>query len=447
MRLAPKPIDFGERDGFEGTDIFGYEEFGTNLASLVENLEGPSVIALDGGWGSGKTVFAKQWAGLLRTRGSAVIYFDAFAADSGDDPLFDIASQLFAAAPDGEERTDLAKAAGVFARRFLPVVAGVGLRAATGGLIGGEAISEGAASAAAAKDAARDRAEETSEAFRQRIECSQDRADALSNFRQKLTALVETMKAKALADGEEASGASKSRPVVMIVDELDRCKPSYALDVLENIKHVFDVDTLCFVLVVNCHQLDRTVGTLYGVESGHKYFEKFFHLTVKLPSLLRRTNTSTRGRYLRYLSQNMLAVHYQPIDRWIEWMLSIAEYRDWSLRTLERMMRGLEVCLSPGQLELHDPRLAVIVCSLHADAQDMYSKLRSGTITRSDLEECLGIEKWDQPRHRERFQEILEECFPAGPNAANPEGRAYPDRAVIGLCDLLDRMGQRDPRA
>ena len=446
MRLAPPPFEIGERTGFDGTDIFGYEEFGQNLASLVENLEGPSVIALDGGWGSGKTVFAKQWAGLLRKRGSAVIYFDAFAADAGDDPLFDIATHLFAAAPDGQERRDLAKAVGVFARNLLPVAAGVGLRVGTGGLIGGEAIREGAAGAAAAKEASKDRGEETSEAFRQRIEGAQDRAEALSDFRQKLTALAETMKAKALADREEASGASKSRPVVMIVDELDRCRPSYALDVLENIKHVFDVDKLCFVLVVNCHQLDRTVGTLYGVESGHKYFEKFFQLTIKLPSLLRRRNTSTKGQYLRYLSQNMLAVHYSPIDLWIEWMLSIAECRDWSLRTLERMVRDLEVCLSPGQLELHDPGLAVIVCSLHADAQDMYSKLRSGTITRRDLKESLGIERWDQPKHRERFQETFEAYFPGGLNAANPEGRAYPDRAVIALCDLLDRMGQKDPR-
>ena len=104
MRLVPPPLEIGERDGFTGTDLFGYEPFGTDLARLVESLEGPSVIALDGGWGSGKTVFARQWAGLLRKRGSAVIYFDAFAADTGDDPLFDIASQLFAAAPEGEKR-------------------------------------------------------------------------------------------------------------------------------------------------------------------------------------------------------------------------------------------------------------------------------------------------------------------------------------------------------
>ena len=43
MRLAPPPLKIEERDGSERTDIFGYEEFVASLASLVENLEGPSV--------------------------------------------------------------------------------------------------------------------------------------------------------------------------------------------------------------------------------------------------------------------------------------------------------------------------------------------------------------------------------------------------------------------
>ena len=225
---------------------------------------------MDGGWRSGKTVFAKQWAGLLLKRGSAVIYFDAFAADAGDDPLFDIASQIFAVAPDGEERKDLAKAAGVVAKRFLPDVAGVGLREATGGLMGGEAISAGAAVAAEAKKAATVRGEEMSEAFRQRIEGAHVRVGALSDFRQKLTVLAESIKAKVLADAEGTPEPAKPRLVVMIVDELDRCKPSYALDVLENIKHVFDVGNLCFVLATNRDQIGQVVAAAYGIEQPQR---------------------------------------------------------------------------------------------------------------------------------------------------------------------------------
>ena len=445
MRLAPPPLEIDERAGFDGTDIFGYKKFGQNLASLVENLEGPSVVALDGGWGSGKTVFAKQWAGLLRKRGSAVIYFDAFTADAGNDPLFDIASQLFTAAPDGDERRDLAKAAAVFAKRLLPVLAGAGLGVATGGLIGGDAISAGVAGVAEAKNARTDRGEEVSEAFRQGVEDAQGRADALSDLRQKLTALAQSMKAKALAAAEEDVEPSKPRPVVMIVDELDRCKPTYALSLLESIKHIFDVDDLCFVLVINSHQLDRIASTLYGIDPGHRYFEKFFSLIVRLPARLQRSTTSIKEQYFKHLTQNTLADRFPPIGTWIEWMLSIAAHRDWSLRTVEKMMRNMAICLASIHLEPHDPALITVVCSLHADDQDMYSKLRSGTITQSDLHDCLGIDEWERPSFRKRFQKLFEKYFPVGPNDENIDEGAYPDRGVIVLCDLMDRMGQTEP--
>ena len=85
MRLVPKPPEIGPENGFEGNDIFGYEEFGKNLARIVESLEGPAVIALDGSWGTGKTTFARQSAGLLRQRGSAMIEFDAFSVDHGEE--------------------------------------------------------------------------------------------------------------------------------------------------------------------------------------------------------------------------------------------------------------------------------------------------------------------------------------------------------------------------
>ena len=232
MRLAPPPLKIGDRDGFDGTDIFGYEEFGKNLASLVENLEGPSVIALDGGWGSGKTVFAKQWAGLLRNRGTAVIYFDAFAADSGEDPLFDIASQLFAAAEEGAARKDFGeKAISVFKALALCAPAAA-LRLTVGAGLGEEIVGALAEAQEATSDG-----DNVSAAFQRRLEGSQDRAEALTTFRGSLAALAAEMRARALREVDGAGQTEMARPVVMIIDELDRCKPSYALDLLENLKH------------------------------------------------------------------------------------------------------------------------------------------------------------------------------------------------------------------
>ncbi len=79
MRLTPQEPQIQDDVGFTNeNDLFGYRDFGDRLANLVQNIDEPLVIALDGPWGSGKSVFVKQWAGLLRQRGASVIYFDVY---------------------------------------------------------------------------------------------------------------------------------------------------------------------------------------------------------------------------------------------------------------------------------------------------------------------------------------------------------------------------------
>ena len=75
MRLAPPSLAIGPDEGFEKTDLFGYKAFGQRFADIVEVLDSAPVIVLDGAWGSGKTTFTQQWAGLLRQRGHAVVQY------------------------------------------------------------------------------------------------------------------------------------------------------------------------------------------------------------------------------------------------------------------------------------------------------------------------------------------------------------------------------------
>ena len=96
MRLAPPPLAITETEGFE-RDTFGSEEAGQRLASVVTGLDGHSVIVLDGDWGSGKTTFIKQWAGLMRTKHNrGVVYLDAFQMDHHEDAFFVMLAHVLA---------------------------------------------------------------------------------------------------------------------------------------------------------------------------------------------------------------------------------------------------------------------------------------------------------------------------------------------------------------
>jgi hypothetical protein len=72
------------------------------------------------------------------------------------------------------------------------------------------------------------------------------------------------------------------KPLYIIVDELDRCRPSFALETLEKIKHIFQVKNLKFVLVYNDYILESIIEKAYGVSNGNRYLEKFVQKTIPL---------------------------------------------------------------------------------------------------------------------------------------------------------------------
>lgn len=64
---------------------------------------------------------------------------------------------------------------------------------------------------------------------------------------------------------------------IFIIDELDRCKPSFAMETLEIVKHFFDVKNCVFIIAVDKMQLQESAKTIYGQEmDSEKYFSKFF---------------------------------------------------------------------------------------------------------------------------------------------------------------------------
>ncbi len=74
------------------------------------------------------------------------------------------------------------------------------------------------------------------------------------------------------------------KPIILFIDELDRCRPDYAVDMLEVIKHVFDVENVKVVLVTNTKQLRAAINHRYGAEvDAQKYLDKFLKYSFALP--------------------------------------------------------------------------------------------------------------------------------------------------------------------
>jgi hypothetical protein len=124
-------------------------------------------------------------------------------------------------------------------------------------------------------------------------------------------------------------------PLVFIIDELDRCKPPFALEILKKIKHFFSVPGVSFVLVCSMEeQLVTAVRYSYGNIDAHMYLEKFYHIRLLFPSgnLVSRDLMTTT--YLRQLGCDVdtADIIYQ-----------FTRYKSLSLRTLERVVLYLKL--------------------------------------------------------------------------------------------------------
>ena len=81
------------------------------------------------------------------------------------------------------------------------------------------------------------------------------------------------------------------QPIVIIIDELDRCRPDYAVKTLEVLKHFFDVSGFVFILALDEKQLESSVKCLFGTNNFEGYKRKFINNTFLLPAPDRKAFT------------------------------------------------------------------------------------------------------------------------------------------------------------
>ena len=74
------------------------------------------------------------------------------------------------------------------------------------------------------------------------------------------------------------------QPLVFIIDELDRCRPTFAIELLERVKHIFDVPNIVFVFGINRDELVKSLESVYGDIDAGTYLRRFFDMEFVLPA-------------------------------------------------------------------------------------------------------------------------------------------------------------------
>ena len=409
MRLTPPPLDLAEYDGFNNTDLFGYREFADRLSTIVNSIDHSTVIMLDGAWGSGKSTFVRQWIGLLSSKGHQVILFDAFKNDHQDEPFFALAAEIYEHIRKNSPPNALtfkSKAASVgwfswslgtrFAVKFATMrnLSYADIPAATQ-YAKKKRSSKQDIENSALEDLIIDGLEEHIDQMIEKKKCVRQFRDIL----EKSVHQINKDSASILKLQNEGS-----RKLVLIVDELDRCMPLFALQLLERIKHIFSVKETCFVIVTHVRKLEETVESVYGITDGERYLEKFYDVRVRLPSVGEKPSYEKRGKYLKYLLETMeIAPFGKALYHNITaTLLPICHMHDVELRSLEKIVTNLALCFLSGA-EVSNLKVPVVsaVSAIRVLDSELYKKFQERSVEYFDIEKFMRFDHWPKDLERD----------------------------------------------
>ena len=345
------------------------------LSNLIGNLNGPFVLAIDSPWGSGKTTLVRMLMEDLKSKAFQCTYFNAWKVDYVTDPLVALVSSIDRIQLGADEADSKFKGHLQTVKKVTTLVAKRGLMAATKALTLGALDVEEEIEAAASEFA--------SDSMGDIVDAFTKESELLEKFRAELAEAVELLPT-----------AGKKPTLVFFIDELDRCRPTFAIELLERIKHLFDVPNIVFVLSIDKKQLEASTGAVYGSAiNAAEYLRRFIDLEYGLPSM--ESKRYTENLIKRFDLDDALAKRNHAelaYDKkhFIEFFTLLANVMGLSLRAREPCITRLRIVLdqTPDDHYL-DPVLVALLIVLRSNKPDLFAAAISGKASAEDVMDFL----------------------------------------------------------
>lgn len=243
------------------------------------------VLNLNAEWGAGKTYFLKRWSQDLKSD-YPVVYVDAWKQDYSDDPFLTVISSIISQLGiQAEFEIKVPKSAVSMFKAVAPAIAqGVVKKVLNTdfdeicNLLADDDLSDEEGGDPNTKQSTTDFSPAAKALAENLIKEHEAKSKSIEVIKSKLSIWVNKF--------EEQNGIQL--PIFIFIDELDRCRPSYAVEMLETIKHIFDVKGIVFVVATDTEQLQHTIKAIYGQGfSAQMYLGRFFNsrYSLKRPAL------------------------------------------------------------------------------------------------------------------------------------------------------------------
>lgn len=254
MNIKPQEITIDPNNPYDGNRLLRNEQAAKALTQIVKHTQSGFTLSINADWGYGKTTFVKMWDVELQKEGYKTIYFNAWESDFVADPMMALIDGLregFDSKDLPQEKLQLSQAVWKSAVKLMQLIPQLKIIGEVT-----EILQNGI------YDCLED--ENKLQEHHSYHKLILDFKEQLSNF---------------------AKEISPDKQLIIFVDELDRCRPDYAVQMLERIKHFFSIDNIIFVLSIDKSVLCKSIRAIYGgldIDT-EAYLRRFIDLEFDLP--------------------------------------------------------------------------------------------------------------------------------------------------------------------
>lgn len=361
MEIRNYDVEIDSQKPFKNC-VLNREKYSDILNNFIDKYNKNLVLAINNPWGTGKTTFIKMWEKSLQLKGYKTAFFNAWENDFNNDPLTAIIGEL--GLLKGEQKIELKKVikiASKLSSELIPL------------------LIKGYAEQKFGKDISEyieTVVKGGGKVMEQYIEDYTEKKQSLAEFKIELQKAIDTI--------------SPDKPIIFFIDELDRCRPNYSVEILEKVKHFFNVKNIIFVLAIDKVQLGHAICGVYNSEkiNSEEYLKRFIDIEYTIPE-------PEASLYINYLAKKFDINEFFKSNR-------VNEFRDFqnyckflfgksTLRTIEKMMGILAVSLISNQSRyIHFPLLLILIY-LKVQKREYYDAFYKKSYTLKQFEDILDV--------------------------------------------------------
>ncbi len=380
-----------------------------NLYKFIQKNKKGYVLNLDSAWGSGKTWFARRLYLELKSK-HPVCYIDAWENDYKGEAIFLILNNIIKSLAEYQEKNskllDSLKNSkiSVLSKKSAPEIIKAISRVDFKKIIDETNIETDKNNS----NQNNPYTEILGSATKAIFEEIENQNSAVKELKQKIATLIDSSVA--------CNSKNFTYPFVIFVDELDRCRPNFAIEILESIKHIFTIPNIFFIISTHSEQLQNSIKSIYGNNfSSDRYLEKFFdsRITLTTPMTLNFLKIHT-SKHIKHLIKNSLKdIILFNDNNFYELISGISKGYEIPLRQLQKTLKEVNsiIQIKSENIQLEVLPLTILVLC-RREIPELFTSIETKSKkiskqTTHKYNELFNITKEDHPPKQEVQVEII----------------------------------------